>query len=150
MDGSDVAEQLLGYLTEMQALIDEHGWALQWVSDTIPMAYTVGLSRWEHPELLVFGVGQTTAGALLNGLAGRVAAGERLTHGDRPERLFAGDSISALVRVDDTTDLVIARQLYGDGIGALQLVLPDPSNRLPWHDGYEMGWQPLRGSAPLE
>lgn len=91
MDGSDVAEQLLGYLTDVQALIDEHARALQWVSDTIPMTYTVGLSRWGHPDLLVFGVGHTTAAELLNDLAGRVPVGERLIHGDRPEWLLADD-----------------------------------------------------------
>jgi len=73
--------------------IRRHGWALQAVlgdEDGPPFVYTVGLTGFDHPELIVFATAQAVAGRLLNELGelvrgGRVLhAGERVrTHTDR-------------------------------------------------------------------
>jgi len=66
--------------------IRRHGWALQAVlgdEDGPPFVYTVGLSGFGHPELILFATGQTTASAVLNQLGELVRAGHRLSAGER-------------------------------------------------------------------
>jgi hypothetical protein len=46
------------------------------------VAYTVGLTGFGHPEIVVFGVGQTSAATLLNTLGERVRSGAQLHDGD--------------------------------------------------------------------
>ena len=69
--------------------IDRYGWAIQYVEPgrTAPsFAYTVGLSRYAEPELVVTGMRQERAGALLNKMAAHVLAvstpwaGEHVQH----------------------------------------------------------------------
>jgi hypothetical protein len=56
------------------------GWALTYVTDpdgrNPSFAYTAGLWGFDHPELLVFGLGQDSAAGLLNQLGERVRDGE--------------------------------------------------------------------------
>jgi Domain of unknown function (DUF4262) len=69
------------------AMIRRYGWFIQYVGGSemcslpgcrcsdqddqgvVPFAYTVGLFGLQHPELLIFGVPQETAGGVLNDLA---------------------------------------------------------------------------------
>ncbi|RIQ11666.1 DUF4262 domain-containing protein [Jiangella rhizosphaerae] len=90
----------------MRDTVRRHGWAVQYVLGDAcsgpsgcacggspgadpPFAYTVGLYGFGHPELLVYGLGQHAAYALLNELGERVRRGERLDP-DRP--LAVGDA----------------------------------------------------------
>jgi Domain of unknown function (DUF4262) len=66
--------------------IRRHGWALQAVlgdEDGPPFVYTVGLTGFGHPELILFATAQTTAGQLLNELGELVRAGRQLVAGQR-------------------------------------------------------------------
>ena len=78
------------------AIIRRYGWFIQYVygdpictepgcscsdQDSVPFAYTVGLFGMNHPELLIFGVSQETAGGVLNDLGDRIRAGEDLLPG---------------------------------------------------------------------
>jgi hypothetical protein len=71
-------------------IIRRYGWFIQYVygdpictepgcscsdQDSVPFAYTVGLFGMNHPELLIFGVSQETAGGVLNELGDRIRAG---------------------------------------------------------------------------
>lgn len=65
--------------------IRRHGWALQAVlgeEDSPPFVYTVGLSGFAHPELIIFSTSQTTAATVLNDLGELVREGDRLEAGD--------------------------------------------------------------------
>ena len=56
------------------------GWSLMTVQADPPdesWTYTIGLTAFDHPEVVIVSVGQETAGALLDAL------GERVRHGDR-------------------------------------------------------------------
>ena len=69
------------YHNYMQSLITMYGWAVQGVErDGIhpPWAYTVGLTRFRQPELVVTGMSLTKATAVLNGVAAH------LVHADAP------------------------------------------------------------------
>jgi hypothetical protein len=66
--------------------IRRHGWALQAVlgdEDGPPFVYTVGLTGFGHPELIVFATAQAVAGRLLNQLGELVRAGRALHAGER-------------------------------------------------------------------
>ena len=73
------------YQTWQRETIRRHGWALQAVlgdEEGPPFLYTVGLTGFAHPELIVFAVGQATAARLLNRLGEYVRIGGRLGPGD--------------------------------------------------------------------
>ena len=60
------------YQDHMRQLIAIYGWAVQGVErDGIhpPWAYTIGLTRYRRPELVVTGMGLTRATEVLNGVA---------------------------------------------------------------------------------
>jgi hypothetical protein len=66
--------------------IRRHGWALQAVlgdEDGPPFVYTVGLTGFDHPELIVFATAQAVASRLLNELGELVRAGRVLHAGER-------------------------------------------------------------------
>jgi hypothetical protein len=66
--------------------IRRHGWALQAVlgdEDGPPFVYTVGLTGFAHPELILFATAQTSAGQLLNELGELVRSGRVLAAGQR-------------------------------------------------------------------
>lgn len=146
-DGPNDA-RIEGYLAEVQALIAEHGWAVQAVtaedSETaVAFQYTVGLTAYGHPEIIVYGLAPEVGGPILNALGGRVRRGDRLAPGDRPSEVIGGSYEPELVAVDETDDLIVARAVFGE-LSALQLVLPDPEHRMPWDEGFRMQ-VPLRG-----
>jgi hypothetical protein len=72
------------------AMVRCYGWFIQYVGgselctlpgcgcsddqDMVPFAYTFGLFGLQHPELLIFGVPQETAGGILNDIGEQVRA----------------------------------------------------------------------------
>jgi hypothetical protein len=103
--------------------IRRHGWALQAVSgdeDGPPFVYTVGLSGFGHPELIVFATAQAAAARLLNELGELVRAGRVLVAGERVAAT-AGD-VHLLAFPEAEQWLFAADDLYG-GVRAL-LVMP--------------------------
>lgn len=145
------ADAIEGHLEQMRELIAEHGWAIQAVlgkqtAEQVPFQYTVGLTAFDHPEFVLYGLGAQLGGGILNDLGERVRAGERFSPGDRLEGVLTGGYVPELVAVEDDEDLVVARTLY-DEIDALQVVLPDREHRMPWDDGFAIDL-PLRGTRP--
>jgi len=126
--------------------IRTHGWALQAVlgdAEGPPFVYTVGLSGFGHPELIVFAVGHATAARLLNRLGEYVRRGGRLGPGDTvglPEGL-----VSVLELPDPEVWLLGAQRLYripgGPPVAAL-LVLPE--------EGYAESAEPDQSCALCE
>ncbi len=115
------------YLDQVRGLIAEHGIAVQGVMDDDPFAYTIGLTRHQHPELILYGLPHGHAARTLNYLADRVLNnGERLTPdslilmplGDPPDLT---DSVTLGFAPEPTTDLKVARALYGQAVEALRV-----------------------------
>lgn len=117
--------------------IRTHGWALQAVlgdEEGPPYLYTVGLSGFGHPELIVFAVGQATAARLLNRLGEYVRIGGRLGPGDTvglPDGL-----VSVLEFPDPESWMWPVRRLYG---GPAQALLIVPEEGYAEHPGSDEG-----------
>ena len=70
------------YLDEVRAKILRQGWAVQYVEDPqMPYAYTVGLSDYDVPELLMTNVSPQRAARVLNGSAEHILRGAELHPG---------------------------------------------------------------------
>lgn len=113
----------------------EEGWAWMHVEGDGPrnpaFAYTVGLWRYEHPELVVFGEHCECNGRLLNTVAAAVAAGRRLAEGHCVDDLFGPDAGSLLLEFpDSSTHLKLANGMYraagAPPLQALQIVFCGP------------------------
>ena len=69
--------------------IDTYGWAITTVEHDRPWAYTIGLlERFNHPELVIAGVGLDLAADILNGLGEEIRQGQRFEAGTH---LLGGD-----------------------------------------------------------
>jgi hypothetical protein len=127
---ADLLHRIEQYETWQRETIRRFGWALQAVhgseEEGPPFVYTVGLSGFDHPELIVFAVSQAVAGQLLNRLGEYVRSGGRLGPGDTvglPE-----GQVSLLGFPDPASRLLSAQRLYriegGPPVEAL-LVVPE-------------------------
>jgi hypothetical protein len=74
------------YWGYIRSQVLEHGWFLQAVEGgdhrNPPFAYTVGLSRFDHPEIIAFGMHPECAFETIAPLAQWVLAGARFEEGD--------------------------------------------------------------------
>lgn len=153
--------------------VRRHGWAVQHVDGdgcwgsprcrcgrppgvASPFAYTIGLFGYDHPELLVYGLGQHAACAVLNELGERVRRGERLGSGE-PMLIDGGPHRVLLFPFHDDGDppVLIAAQRFYDAtrdrpVPALRVVWSDDGGRFPWEAGYDLpaGLQPDPGQHP--
>jgi hypothetical protein len=138
------------YHDYMRNLIDNFGWAVQQVeSDEIhpPWAYTVGLTEFGQPELVITGIAVDRACRVLNGAAAH------LTHGEPPapgtQMVLIGGPLVEVVRVAQPwAHLYVAVDFYGESIRALQLVHADDHGCWPWDTRYRGlgGGQPILGT----
>lgn len=136
-----------GYLERLREGVAERGWMVQGVVNSgsyPPWAYTIGLSGYDLPELVVTGLPVVAAGKLLNDVASRVlgssppAAGERVA-------LPGGPLVEVVALAEPSAHLMVATALYGNEIRALQLVHADSCGRFPWSPDYRGG----RGGQPV-
>ncbi len=141
------------YQNYMRQLINLHGWAVQGIErDGIhpPWAYTVGLTPYRQPELVITGMGLTRATKVLNDVAAH------LVHADAPEpgtqaALLDGPLVE-IVKVDAPwAHLNLAVEFYGNRISGLQLVHADKRGHWPWDSQYRgvRGGQPVLGTREL-
>jgi hypothetical protein len=138
------------FLAHMRRLIDVHGWAVQAVERSgvhPPWAYTVGLTEAGRPELIMTGMPLTKATALLDALADHVMH----AHAPKPGRrvtLRGGLAIEIVEVTEPSAHLLVAVELYGPSVQALQVVYADYRGRWPWESGYRgdgRGGQPVLG-----
>ncbi|MGW5720407.1 DUF4262 domain-containing protein [Amycolatopsis sp. NPDC003865] len=138
-----------GYLQRLRDGVAERGWMVQGVENDgsyPPWAYTIGLSGYGLPELVVTGLPVEVSAKLLNESAKRFldsappAAGERVP-------LPGGSPAEVVELAEPSVHLVFAADLYGPEIRALQLVHADACGRWPWSPDYRdgQGGQPVLG-----
>ncbi|MDN5748380.1 MAG: DUF4262 domain-containing protein [Pseudonocardia sp.] len=115
------------------------GWALQAVSgddESPPFVYTVGLSGFGHPELILFATSQATAATVLNDLGELVRAGRVLGVGERVA-LRSGE-VHLLAFPESEDWLYAANDLYrardADPVPALLVVPADELTPTPGED----------------
>jgi Domain of unknown function (DUF4262) len=133
------------YLAELRQTMLESGWAVQYVeSDRMPFAYTIGLTRYGLPELLVAGVAPRRAARTLNTLGRRAVGGERPSPGMRIA-LPAGPLVEMVEVEHPDVYLMFAGAMFGDEVTALQVVWADSRGRWPWAASFDDG----RGSQAV-
>jgi len=144
-------------LDKLRAVIDRYGHAVQCVIDDEAgedqvIAYTVGLSARDHPELICIGLPASSAIWLLNQLGARVHAGEVLRAGSVLDTGDPDDDPHPIVLIDaeDDDELGDVETLYGDR-PTLRVIWTDSTGRFPWHPGYANppDAQGLRGEVPV-
>jgi hypothetical protein len=117
--------------------IRRYGWALQAVNgddESPPFVYTVGLTGFRHPELILFATSQATAATVLNDLGELVRAGRVLAPGRRVA-LRSGD-VHLLTFPESADWLYAANDLYGgpEPVPALLVVPADELAETPGED----------------
>lgn len=141
-EGSSMTAMLVRY----KNLMDQYGWAIVGVLGNRkdpPFAYTVGLLKLGHPELIIYGLEATEgAGEILNTVGARVRDGERVLPGHVIDNALGNGYKLMPVQVPDSSDtLTVANSFFrgdGDPVPAIQLVWPDKLHRFPWDDGYSV------------
>ena len=114
-------------------------------------AYTIGLyQRFNHPEIICFGLKNDVVGAILNHACDLIKEGQVLQVNKEYRGFLEGFAIQFL-RVDKDyyqNYLGYGGWFYDNGFDfpALQLVWPDKQHLFPWQDGFNADWkfkQPL-------
>jgi hypothetical protein len=137
------------YLDHVREKIARFGWAIQHVEgDRIhpPWSYTVGLTMYDEPELVVTGLPMNRASALLH-IVAKHPMPANLPRPGQQLRLIDGPTIQIIQVAEPTAHLHMAVELFGPGIGALQVVHADGRGHWPWEPGYRggPGGQPVLG-----
>lgn len=113
-------------------------------------SYTVGLTEYGLPELIVAAVRHDEAIRLLDCWGSYLLDESAVLAG---ETLEAGPWLLEAVAVERPEEgLLVAHRLYGERLRALQLVWADASGRWPWDPGHRArrSGQPVLGArAPL-
>lgn len=151
-----IEERRLQVIEDTRCLIKRHGWALIGVfpaaGDTgQPFTYTVGLSAQFLPELVVYGLDQQSAGALLNAVAANMVDKGELKPGDRVDDILADGRTLAVIDLDpaDAADLAMVHSIYGPLLSARQVVWPDENGKFPWEQWNCPVPQKLSGEPPF-
>jgi hypothetical protein len=135
------------YLNFLGGEIAEFGWAVQGVErDRIhpPWAYTVGLTLYGQPELVLTGMPLRRAGRLLNEVAAHVMHAEAPRPGDQIP--WRGGPLMEIVQVaEPSAHLVIAVEMFGTDLRALQILHADDRGHWPW----DVGYRGVRGGQPM-
>jgi len=134
--------------------IEEYGCHLALLSPTdyLPgFAYSIGLyQKFQHPELICFGLDQNVLGAVLNHARDLIQGGERLVPGVEYSGFLEGSPIR-FIEVDPSyyPNYVGYGCWYYDrsmDFPLYQLVWPDKQIHFPWDDAFNPNWkrkQPL-------
>jgi hypothetical protein len=142
-------------LRDLRGVIDRFGWAVLHGGGGGPgdprWSHTVGLTAFEHPEVIVVGLPFEAGEKYLNLVGEAVRGGARFSAGAATTALTDADSPVVFLTVVDTGRLTVVEQFYGS-VDALQLVWPDSTGTLPWEPGHRNppGAQPLLGPRPGE
>lgn len=120
------------YLKVLRAKACKNGWAVQYVeSERSPFAYTVGLTDWSLPELLITGVSPSRASRVLGAIAREALRGSALTPGCHFK--VSGGPLVEFVEVDHPdAHMAWAIEHAQAPVRALQAVWADGRGRLPW------------------
>jgi hypothetical protein len=140
MDSPELYTSRLDHDAWQWETIRHHGWALQAVpgdeDDGPPFVYTVGLSGFGHPELILFATPEGTATTVLNDLGELVRAGRTLRPGEQV--LLRSGAVHLLTFPESADWLFAANELYGlpDGpaVPALLVVPADELGPTPEED----------------
>ncbi len=125
--------------------IEAHGWHCLHVGasngDEDPFSYSIGFwQRFQAPEVMVFGLGESQSHALLAACLAQLEAGARFEPGVENDSLLGGGYkvVFKVVGEDRFPEyLGTAMRYYEDRpFPALVMFLPDREHRFAWDEGY--------------
>lgn len=140
------------FFEKIDSLIRTEGFAFLCIEqdvDAPPYAYTVGLTEtYGCPELLIFGVGQQTAGVVFQVVVDKIKAGARLSNGDvLVDALNVPCTIKA-VSAEAALPFALNVASRYEGKGQVptfqQVVYPDKAGVLPWEPGYDRNMKKIQ------
>lgn len=136
-------------LAYVRGLLEEHPWVVVGVDRDgcrPPYSYTVGLTEFDLPELVITGLAKDHAANVLMAVAERVLDAEVPAAGTRTR--LPGRRPGEVVRVaEPSVHLDVAAGLFGERLTAVQLVYADVRGRWPWDKNFRDGGggQPVLG-----
>jgi hypothetical protein len=133
--------------------VEDYGWHVAMIAedDEGPgFAFSIGLYKnFEHPEIMILGLGIETMHGMIN------LIGEEVRQG---RRFGVGESVLGIIEAFDVQFREVARDHYAEYLGStswfykgkdypvLQCVWPDKRNRFPWDHDFP---DSLRARQPL-
>lgn len=146
------------YIDQIEAMIRDHGWAIQGVFATetsdlkFDFAYTVGLmKRGCTAELLMAGIPMKTAASILNQIAAEMVNGGQMIPPAEFE-LPGGFMLKAkffVPRKGSELHLGVARAFYNrPDVPVAQYVWPDKQGNYPWDEGWPADLLQPYGNTP--
>lgn len=136
------------YLDWVRERVARNRFVVQSVAGTVRSAefsYSVGLTAHGLSELIVLGLRHTAAAPLLHTWADYMLDEKLVLPGETME---CGPQLLEAVEVTRPQDhLLVAVELYGEAVRALQLAWANHRGRWPWEPGHRArrGGQPLLG-----
>jgi hypothetical protein len=136
-------------LAYVRGVLEDHPWVIIGVEQDgyrPPYSYTVGLSTFGRPELLITGLLRERAAKILTAVTERIIDAETPVPGTRFR--LPGRRPGEIVRVAEPgIHLEVAAEIFGDQLTALQLVYTDVRGYWPWDKSFRNGraGQPVLG-----
>jgi len=130
--------------------IEEHGCHILLVGPDHPKwAYSVGLyDRFQHPEIIIFGLKPEVAQWMINELAARIQKGERFEDGATADGFLDGDYIcTTRTMADEWREPLIGYATWfyrGCDFPVVQCLWPDMEARPPWSRDFDPKYAPLQ------
>jgi len=131
---------------DIQKHIREYGWHCLHVFDPEgekqDFSYSIGFeATYDHPEVIVFGLGRETAHEILSDIASDLKNGIKYKTNTRLKNIISGNFEVMFKEVKGDafhTYLGTAADFYGKPFRAYVLFWPDKGNRLPMDAGCEV------------
>ncbi|MEV0068833.1 MULTISPECIES: DUF4262 domain-containing protein [unclassified Amycolatopsis] len=142
------------YIEKVRARVDDYGWCIQHVLTTgsrPSWTYTIGLTAWQLPELVVAGLSPLQGQTLLATTAERVVSDGPLQPGEYISVRGVAE-VEVVALAEPSVHLNVAVAIYGPTVRAMQLVYADAAGRFPWSPEYQNGHggQPVLGRRTVE
>jgi len=133
-----------GYLFHVHGTIERYGFFIQYVlgeHGEPSWGYSIGFLAHGHPEVVVYGLDDTSTAGVLHHLYDEIAVGEHRALGRSAAADLHGLEV-CLLPVPDVhwtdessvlcTAVQYSRAVGWDAVAAVQLVWPAPSGHFPW------------------
>lgn len=121
--------------SERQRAIEEHGWAVILVPNSVPWGYSVGINRsFRAPELLIVGLHLDDIHSLCNRYGEAVRSGRKLSPGDTLEDWMEGETLRLLTIEDQwkAEFMGIAVDEHGNASFAAMQAVWSKGGSYPW------------------
>lgn len=146
--------QLDAFLERTRRTTHEHGFTVIMTGEETPagmlgLAYTVGLTAHDHPELMMTGLSPDLMHYVLNKI-GRIVLDDKTPIVERIPLIGIIEDhpvVPRALRPEAVSEsLKVARALYGEthAVRALRIVWPDAEGHFPWDAGFDTRMAPLQ------